>query len=814
MATVPCIVEPSPTPGTTKSRLHSLFRWRRSSSSSQRPSPHISNENATVVPVTYDSGSAPNYSSQSRHERAPPVALAKKHSPQPSRDRKQEKIVADPPPLAQVHGQALLHASLEAPVSYWEKSRSRRPSFLSGDSVPRNFTEETIEVKRSHKKTGSGQSCCSTQGKVFFLIHGPYILQYNGDSEGNALPEKILVLDKDSVAGICDAVPGRPWVLQISKRHNNLVRSQAQTLRPSWSRLTLRQPEDRRTVNNLLLIFDDSEDLYTWLHAIRKEIEHLGGMECDHEEDENDQSWRDDLTKKFASSADNDSPSDKVSTSRPMSLIVLPLISNAPTQPNLFTKDRSQSTKSVASSKKTSTSLDRLRDSVTSHSYASTLATSSGCGSAPALSPTGEQFPSINSVTDHSVNDLYLRSYSPQRGLHQRPASSSTPGRSILERRKLSVESLHLVQAEELKARKMALALPSPVSASPIDPLPEPAQTLPTPIEKATNADPGCLSSTTIKSVSSRDDLDVSGNDQKILSRKASLIESAGGPPKARYSLFPTQQAPGKKPEVLKTPTEPILSESSSCQDHTSMPNPVDNIKSAPKHKKSRSRVATLELRQHRISTLLAAGDYGLPQRSPAVTDDMIMSNFGIGQDGTPTSPMPDIKVPGLGDLHMDLDFLKGPYRTPYKQSSTLETSRSSGALSSSGSQRAKTPLGPPPAAPLPAVPSGSRSSSRTQRSRQHSQSSVKNSTKRETRIHTNAEQQRSIDPKPPTYEEPPIYGSNVDEPRSRHRRTISSSLDGLPPASRPSNSVQGQTGQSKSRSRSRGRQKSSKKQS
>lgn len=806
MAAVPCILEPpspalaSPcsTTGTPKSRFRFPFYRRKSSSRSQGPSPPHADEEELQAPSADHQDSHLNPSPRRQSGPAHNAAPARSHGSQRLRSRRRDKIVTDPPPFAQVRGQALLNATLESPVSYWERPKSRRPSLSPGAVASRDVMEATIEVKRSHRRTDSGQSCCSTRSKIFFLVNGAYVMQYDGDSEGDALPEKILVLDKDSMACVCDAVPGHPWVLQIVGGTIGDT-TQAQTLRPSWSRLSLRQTDKKRAVNLLLLIFDESEDLRTWLHAIRKEIEHLGGTACGQGIEEDNQSWKDDLTKKFAAGANPDSDSDNTATSSTLSPFSLPLKLNV--SGHLTTsKVRPQSTESATSSKKTSTSLDRLRDSGTSYSCTSTLATSSAGGSPPSTSPDCEHFPSIKSVTDHLTNDLCLRSYS-LKG-HQHLPSSSAPGRSILERRKLSVDSLHLAQPDQLRAHKIALSLPSPISASPNDISPHVTDPLPGSDIKIHDASMGRTAFTsTTKDCFSKAGLYRLYSDHKDSSRNDSPTEAASGLPKIKYSLFPAPSAPEAKPEAPRKAELTLPGRSLS----------VANA-AAPKHGKSRSRTVTLELRQHRISTLLAAGAYDLPQRSPAATDDMILSNFGIARNDTPASPLPDAKVPALGDLYIDLDFLKGPYREQPKQSSTPASRRGSAARSISSVHSTKGPAGPPPVGPLPAVPAGSRRSSRTQRSSQHSQHSQQNLAKHDNDMAVHMSQRQGNDKVLAPYVKPPTCEPAIREPRQRHRRTISSSLDA--PLARLPCKPHSETKKTRSRSRSRGRRKSGKQQS
>lgn len=799
MAAIPCVREPSSpasaspcsTTSTPKSRFRFPFNWRKSSSRPQGPYASYGDERAIQAPSADDQDSRLNSSSSRLSGYLYNAGPTRPSSSQRPRSRKHEKIVTDPPPLAQVRGQALLHATLESPISYWEKPKSRKPSLSLGMAVSRDVIEDIVEVKRSHRRTNSGQSCCSTRSKIFFLVNGGYVMQYDGDSEGDALPEKILVLDRDSIARACDTVPGHPWVLQVIGADIGDA-PQAPTLRPSWSRLSLRQTDKKKAANILLLIFDDSEDLRTWLYAIRKEIEHLGGMTYGEEREEDKQSWKDDLTKKFAAAASRDFDSNNTATSCKLSPLSSPLRLYVPGRSSTSSRVRPQSTESATSSKKTSTSLDRLRDSVASYSCTSTIATSSEGGSTPSTSPDCEYFPNSKSITDHLSNDLILRAYSPTG--HQLSSNSSAPGRSILERRKLSVESLHLAQPERSRVLKAALTLPSTIASLPNDLTQHLVDSL-----AGSNAIHDAsirrsASTNTTNDYSRKSGLHRPHSAHKDLSRNSSPIEAASGLPKIRYTLFPTPHALETK---LETPIEskPTLPDTSSSM-----------LKAAtPKHRKNRSRTLTLELRQHRISTLLAAGGYDPPQRSPAATDDMITFNFGVARDDAPASPLPDVKVPGLSDLYIDLDFLTGSYKEQHDQSSTPDSRKGSIAPAVSSVYSTKGPAGPPPVGPLPAVPTMSRRSSKVQRRSQHSR---QNSAKRDNVVNTDKNQRRGNDKIFVPCVRPSTCEAAVREPRQR-RRTISSSLD--VPTTRLACKPHSETKQTRSESRSRVRRKSDK---
>lgn len=782
------------TPCRSRSRKRSLFHWRRPSNGSLRPSTRAGHEPVPCLPLSTAQIPRPIPGPRSYSDRSHSSFSDRPRSADNKPTRKLDKIVTDPPPLAQAYRQSLLHAELETPTSFTEKSR--HGSSVNKDQHTRCLSEDTIEVKRTHKKSESGDSTCSTRGKIFCLVHGPYVLQYDGDSSGDALPEKILILDRNSVAAACDAVPGRPWVLRISNPHIPLPKGQS--LKPNWSKMALRQPEDRRAVNTLLLIFDDSDELYTWLFAMRKEIENLGGIE--YRPDTDDKAWRDNLTQKFGSTP----VSRKSSWARTTSVRASPSPAGRRGCTRTLPRVRPHSNQSSVSSKHTSTSLDRFRDSVASDGYTSTLATSCADGSASSPSPIYETFPSIKSVTDHTSGDLSLRTYTSSDDTSPRLSMSPKPSQSLLERRKLSVSSLHLAGQEETKdrGRKFLLDLPSTISASPDEALPPMISSIPQDTSNAKDA----MSLQTDVQKSKHESADSS---KKDLMRKTSAAESSTSARKPKYSLFPACPPSEIRQERLADPSkflQPLVIPKIVESHHDTRSRTYPGTEN--RHQKSESRTVTLELRQHRISTLLGAGEYSQAQRSPVMTDSMFFHNFGITRNDPPASPMPEIRVPGLVDLKFDMDFLRTPYRAPSNSYSPASKNRRTPSLRSVSSSRherstsfAKVPAGPPPAGPLPAVPVDSRWSSGTNRSSQQSQ--------------TQQSDQHEAEKTQEVVASHPVRTSSKnamsDERVGQHRRqTTSNTTEGLA-LRHVATCIQEiePTTQSRSRSRSRGRQRS-----
>ncbi|KAK4906929.1 hypothetical protein LTR66_017676, partial [Elasticomyces elasticus] len=518
---------------------------------------------------------------------------------QPNTSRPRQKAVLDPLPLIQVRSQAVLRATLETPAQFSLQPKSHRQNVLFDEQQAEQYVSENVEVKRSHKRSPSDASTCSVRAKIFFLTAGPHILQYDEECSGDALPEKILVLDRYSAAFACDVVPNRPWVLQVCQRRRRNSRLGDKVLRPSWSRLTLRQSaEDRRLTDTMLLVFNDSEELYTWLFAIRKEIEHLGGLEYAPDSGEDDQFWRDELARKYTMPVlnDNHTTYPPHSSSRP---VRKPVTSKH--KDNRARHSRPQSWRSSSSSKHTSTSLDR--DSTTSTSVASTRITTSTINSTKSDSSACDRSTSTNALVDTSGNGLSLRSYdaqtSPVRIQHSHRTSAS---KSLFERGNISVSSLQLggVSGSREKEVQSLPNVPPTIAASPDDP-DAPQIDFDIPQSLAAMSSPP---STRIQDiVSTRFTANsILLSSQELISNhmknKKSASKNSNTPGKAQYSLFPSRPSSELRLDIASALAFPVseMTETSRVTPTVSVSEPDEQ----GSHRIGRSRTLTLKVRDER----------------------------------------------------------------------------------------------------------------------------------------------------------------------------------------------------------------------
>ena len=196
-------------------------------------------------------------------------------------------------------------------------------------------------------------------------------------------------------------------------------------------------------------------------------------------------------------------------------------------------------------------------------------------------------------------------------------------------------------------------------------------------------------------------------------------IASETGSAKAKYSLFPAQSAADKKCDPLVALAMPPIVQDQRNAQVLCDTEPIQNTGNKPVHRKSRSRTVTLELRQHRASVLLGAGQYNHQCRSPAATDDMIMFNFGImdlkGSSKSSSKALTSSDV----DFESTLEFLKAPYKPTIKEPIRVPSGRRASGQSSSSVTIESA--GPPPTRALPAIPTTDKQDFRISRSSQRS---------------------------------------------------------------------------------------------
>ncbi|EEQ87570.1 peptidase family M20/M25/M40 protein [Blastomyces dermatitidis ER-3] len=296
-------------PQSSKSSLKNLFSRNKTNrrSNHEHTLPAISeSQKVTAASIIPDTISSPNSPSTTPMTPKSSVATSspltgKTGSSNPSKTSKSSKekgqklqraiTVWDPPPLFQAYPQAIKQGTLPAPtlstVSLLRMKGHRRNSSEKDDfsdvdadddrASSRAAKRRKDEKDKKHSRKASGSNKPEWTQKIFILVTSGYLLQYSGDGSFDRLPEKMMELGQNSVAFASDAIPGRHWVLQISQTLEEDGTVALDTKKTFLSRFGF--ADSRRQTKTLLLVCNDPAEMTSWLTAVRREIEALGGKE-------------------------------------------------------------------------------------------------------------------------------------------------------------------------------------------------------------------------------------------------------------------------------------------------------------------------------------------------------------------------------------------------------------------------------------------------------------------------------------------------------------------------------------------------------
>lgn len=164
---------------------------------------------------------------------------------------------------------------------YRHKQTNPKSEFLdNGDSSER--------IHKTHtKRTADYTLIQDWTRKIYILTTSGYLLQYATEGDSKRLPEKTMLLQKESVAFASDAIPGKHWVLQISQTSDLEGNIFADAPRSIFGKLGPRE-QIEETPNSFLLVLNSPEEMDSWLMTIRNEIQALGktniqpGLQCYH----------------------------------------------------------------------------------------------------------------------------------------------------------------------------------------------------------------------------------------------------------------------------------------------------------------------------------------------------------------------------------------------------------------------------------------------------------------------------------------------------------------------------------------------------
>jgi hypothetical protein len=291
----------------SKTSLRSfLSRGRSASVTSQRPDTLISHgrpatasgnhsrhSSGTVAraesPHLYKGGSRLDSFRPAQVTHAVHLNRARSHQ---QKARRRTSPAWDPPPLFQAYPQSLKHAILDASCLSTDVIL-RKSSYRDAHSPDNSAKADPIDAQNvgtmlKKAKEGSNKHARKLSASIhssgwtthlFLLLDSGYLLQYAGSGPDDRLPEKMMQLQRDTVAFASDAIPGRHWVLQVSQAAGEDAVVAPERSKGIWARMGLQNAETRRTAHNFLMVFDNAEDLDSWLTTIRRQIEVIGSRQ-------------------------------------------------------------------------------------------------------------------------------------------------------------------------------------------------------------------------------------------------------------------------------------------------------------------------------------------------------------------------------------------------------------------------------------------------------------------------------------------------------------------------------------------------------
>lgn len=209
-----------------------------------------------------------------------PTFMAPRSPLGPTTKRRGSLATWDPVPLFQAYPQAVRTATLPACVQADSLLRAHQKRELINNSNinhPDLGDQKALFVDMARKKHRRNSSSVKLDWttKLYVLVTSGYLLQYSGDGTHDRLPEKVIQLCKDSAAFASDIIPGKHWVLQVSSVFEDgaLI---SQDTRSLFGKFGMREKE-KRLASDILMVFENVDDMEDWMSFLRREIESLGG---------------------------------------------------------------------------------------------------------------------------------------------------------------------------------------------------------------------------------------------------------------------------------------------------------------------------------------------------------------------------------------------------------------------------------------------------------------------------------------------------------------------------------------------------------
>ena len=214
---------------------------------------------------------------------------SERHSQSIRHRRIQSRVSRDPLPLFQAYSQSVKCATVDVPCQASDAIlRKRQPKNINHfkyllqslrrgrENVTSRWSwheeDSTDQMRQILASAGGGR----WTKKLMILVTSGYILQYSGEGHEDRLPEKMMELARETVAFASDAVSGRPWVMQVSQATGKNSNGIFEWTRRKWLRHVAQGICYGRETKSFLLVFDNPEDLKSWLITTRGEIAALG----------------------------------------------------------------------------------------------------------------------------------------------------------------------------------------------------------------------------------------------------------------------------------------------------------------------------------------------------------------------------------------------------------------------------------------------------------------------------------------------------------------------------------------------------------
>jgi hypothetical protein len=180
----------------------------------------------------------------------------------------------------------LKHATVSAPIlsadailriqSSKTTTEAKEEKAATADSAAAKKKDE--KDKKHAKRTSMAAGDTLLAKKIFVLVTSGRLLQYAAEGRHDRLPEKLMRLGSTSAAFVSDAIPGKPYVIQVTQQFSDDRKAPPETSgRRLLSRFGIQGSDARRMVRTFLMVLSEPEEMHSWLISLRMAIEAVGG---------------------------------------------------------------------------------------------------------------------------------------------------------------------------------------------------------------------------------------------------------------------------------------------------------------------------------------------------------------------------------------------------------------------------------------------------------------------------------------------------------------------------------------------------------